>query len=136
MRIQPLFQILLIMKIKKKRCTINAWHLSVMLKVVDIQLRIQYPKYFIKIKRNKKKKMKFDDDNFETDGRKLWLDEAVTHSTTFLNRVMDTEEKRELSPSEKNLKDITAAYLYLYNVVEEQKLLEGTENLFNNQTIH
>ena len=80
--------------------------------------------------------MKFDDDNFETDGRKLWLDEAVTHSTTFLNRVMDTEEKRELSPSEKNLKDITAAYLYLYNVVEEQKLLEGTENLFNNQTIH
>tara|TARA_Y100001937_G_scaffold124539_1_gene189461 strand:+ start:1189 stop:1419 length:231 start_codon:yes stop_codon:yes gene_type:complete len=72
----------------------------------------------------------------EEDGRKLWLDEALQHSTTFLNRLIHTESKRELQPQEKTLKDVAAAYLYLYNIIEEQNLLEETENFFDKQTIH
>ena len=74
--------------------------------------------------------------SIKKDGRDLWLEEAVSHSTTYLNKIMDIEEKRPLTLSEQSLKDIAAAYLFLYNAIDENKLLEGTENLFNEQTIH
>jgi hypothetical protein len=74
--------------------------------------------------------------DWEADGRKLWLDEALKHSTSFLNKFIVAEEKRELLPQERTLKDVAAAYLYLYTIIEENNLLEDTENLFDKQTIH
>ena len=46
------------------------------------------------------------------------------------------ERKRELNEREIDMKNLALAYLFLYNVVEEQNLLEGVESFFTKETIH
>ena len=46
------------------------------------------------------------------------------------------ENKRELTNKETDMKQLALAFMYLYNVVEEQDLLDNVESFFNNQTIH
>ena len=42
----------------------------------------------------------------EVSGAKLWLDEAMTHSSGFLEKMIEIQDKRQLSPAEKNMKHI------------------------------
>ena len=46
------------------------------------------------------------------------------------------ETKRELSNKEKDMKNVALAFMYLYNIVEDQGLLDDVESFFNNETIH
>ena len=72
----------------------------------------------------------------EKDGRDLWLDENVVSASTFLAAIHMKERKRELNEWEIDMKNLALAYLFLYNVVEEQNLLEGVESFFTKETIH
>ena len=73
-----------------------------------------------------------------TDGRKLWLDESQLHANNFLNTMLDMENKRTLSKAEKNLKQMSASFLYLYEKAFEAGLLDNEDTLTNvlNETIH
>ena len=51
----------------------------------------------------------------EVSGQKLWLDEAMTHSTGFLKTLVNKESNRDLTNAEKNMKHIVASYCYLYH---------------------
>ena len=42
----------------------------------------------------------------EVSGQKLWLDEAMTHSTGFLKSLVHKENSRDLTNAEKNMKHI------------------------------
>lgn len=71
-------------------------------------------------------------------GRKLWLEENVTHANKFLSQLMNAEEKRTLTPAEEKLKHISASYCYLYNLLLDSDLLENSEDseIFPPETIH
>ena len=71
-------------------------------------------------------------------GTKLWLDEGAAHATKFLKRLMDVEEKRELSEAEENLKQIAASYCYLYGKMLEIGELDSDENydIFPDEILH
>ena len=70
-------------------------------------------------------------------GQKLWLDETVLHGTKFMKQLMHTEKTRPLSPSEENLKNLSAAYVYLYNKALVLGILEeDEENLFEDEILH
>jgi len=73
-----------------------------------------------------------------TDGRKIWLDESQVHASKFLNKMMDMQDKRSLSLAEKNLKQMSASFLYLYNKCQEAGLFDDEDELFEffNETIH
>ena len=73
-----------------------------------------------------------------TDGRKLWLDESQLHANNFLTTMLDVEKKRTLSKSERNLKQMSASFLYLYEKAVEIGLLDEDDDLvtFFNETIH
>ena len=50
---------------------------------------------------------------------------------------MNTEKKRPLSPAEENLKNLSAAYVYLYNKALVLGILEeDEENLFEDEILH
>tara|TARA_B100000959_G_scaffold287227_1_gene370282 strand:+ start:272 stop:517 length:246 start_codon:yes stop_codon:yes gene_type:complete len=70
------------------------------------------------------------------DGRDLWLDENVVSASTFLAAIHMKERKRELNEREQDMKSLALAYLFLYNVVEEQNLLQDVESFFTKETIH
>ena len=53
------------------------------------------------------------------DGRELWLDESMSHALTFLAKLIDSEEKRPLTETEENLKQLAATYCYLHNKAQE-----------------
>tara|TARA_B100000029_G_scaffold448742_1_gene471447 strand:+ start:199 stop:441 length:243 start_codon:yes stop_codon:yes gene_type:complete len=72
----------------------------------------------------------------QKDGRELWLDENVVSASTFLAAIHMKERKRGLTDKEEDMKNLALAYLFLYNVVEEQNLLEGVESFFTKETIH
>tara|TARA_Y100000590_G_scaffold96178_1_gene109253 strand:+ start:589 stop:831 length:243 start_codon:yes stop_codon:yes gene_type:complete len=72
----------------------------------------------------------------EKDGRELWLDENVVSASTFLAAMHMAERKRELTDKEQDMKSLALAFLFLYNVVEEQNLLEGVDSFFTKETIH
>ena len=72
----------------------------------------------------------------QKDGRQLWLDENIVNASAFLAAMTIAENKRHLSDKETDMKQLALAFMYLYNVVEEQDLLDGVESFFNNQTIH
>ena len=70
-------------------------------------------------------------------GKKLWLDEGIVHSTTFMKQLMNNEKTRPLSPAEEKLKNLSAAYVYLYNKALVLGLLEeDEENLFEDEILH
>ena len=53
------------------------------------------------------------------------------------NKIIDiVAGKRDLSRKEKDMKNVALAFLYLYNVVEEQGLLNEVDSFFTNETIH
>tara|TARA_B100001996_G_scaffold167334_1_gene127537 strand:+ start:639 stop:863 length:225 start_codon:yes stop_codon:yes gene_type:complete len=70
------------------------------------------------------------------DGRHLWLQENIVNASTFTAAITMVEAKRELSKKEQDMKNVALAFMYLYNVVEEQGLLGEVESFFNNETIH
>tara|TARA_Y100000385_G_C12873967_1_gene542794 strand:- start:251 stop:472 length:222 start_codon:yes stop_codon:yes gene_type:complete len=70
-------------------------------------------------------------------GQKLWLDEGIVHGTKFMKQLMNTEKTRSLSPAEENLKNLSAAYVYLYNKALVLGLLDDDEeNLFEDEILH
>tara|TARA_Y100001963_G_C6582840_1_gene354281 strand:+ start:447 stop:671 length:225 start_codon:yes stop_codon:yes gene_type:complete len=70
------------------------------------------------------------------DGRYLWLQESALNASTFTAAINMVEAKRELSNKEKDMKNVALAFMYLYNIVEDQGLLDNVESFFNNETIH
>jgi len=74
----------------------------------------------------------------QVDGRKLWLDECLLNGTTLLLHVEKVEERRELTAREKNIKQLAAAYCYLYHRVQEEGLLQpdDEDNFFEKELLH
>ena len=73
----------------------------------------------------------------KVDGRKLWLDECFMLATESLSKTYGKERRgRDLTSSERKMKHLAASYLYLFNVVQEKELLQDTENLFEEVTLH
>ena len=73
----------------------------------------------------------------KVDGRKLWLDECFMLATESLSKAYGIERKgKELTAKERQMKHLAASYLYLFHVVQEQELLDHTENLFEEETLH
>jgi hypothetical protein len=70
------------------------------------------------------------------DGRDLWLDETVVNASGFLAAMALTEHKRALNEKERDMRNLALAFMYLYNVVEEQELLNEVESFFGNETLH
>ena len=70
------------------------------------------------------------------DGRYLWLQESALNASTFTAAINMVEANRELSNKEKYMKNVALAFMYLYNIVEDQGLLDDVESFFNNETIH
>ena len=72
------------------------------------------------------------------DGRKMWLDESQIHAHNFLAKMLEMAEKRSLSAQEKNLKQMSASFLYLYEKALQAGLLDEDDELLNffNETIH
>ena len=70
------------------------------------------------------------------DGRYLWLQESALNASTFTAAINMVEATRELSNKEKDMKNVALAFMYLYNIVEDQGLLDNVESFFNNETIH
>ena len=70
-------------------------------------------------------------------GQKLWLDEVTVHSTKFMSQLINTEKRRTLSPAEENLRQLAAAYIYLYNKAFVLGVLDDdSENLFRDEILH
>jgi hypothetical protein len=74
--------------------------------------------------------------DMQRDGRQLWLDESIVNASAFLTAMAMAEQKRNLSDRESDMKQLALAFMFLYNVVEEQDLLENVDNFFHNETIH
>ena len=74
--------------------------------------------------------------SMEKDGRQLWLEENIVNASAFLTAMAMAENKRNLSGREADMKQLALAFMYLYNVVEEQDLLDNVQSFFNNETIH
>ncbi len=72
----------------------------------------------------------------QRDGRQLWLEESIVNASAFLTAMAMAEQKRNLSDREADMKQLALAFMFLYNVVEEQDLLDKVDNFFNNETIH
>lgn len=72
----------------------------------------------------------------EVDGRTLWLQESIMNAASFTAAIDMVARKRELSEKEKDMKNVALAFMYLYNVVEEQGLLDEVDSFFTNETIH
>ena len=72
----------------------------------------------------------------EVDGRYLWLQESVLNAAQFTTAIDIVAGKRDLSRKEKDMKNVALAFMYLYNVVEEQGLLNEIDSFFTNETIH
>lgn len=72
------------------------------------------------------------------DGRKLWLDECLINGTTLILHTEKVEEKRRLTARETNIKQLAAAYCYLYHRIQEEGLLnpEDEDNFFEQENIH
>tara|TARA_B100000809_G_scaffold249710_1_gene281353 strand:- start:955 stop:1188 length:234 start_codon:yes stop_codon:yes gene_type:complete len=74
--------------------------------------------------------------SMEKDGRQLWLEENIVNASAFLTAMAMAENKRNLSGREADMKQLALAFMYLYNVVEEQDLLDNVKSFFENETIH
>ena len=74
--------------------------------------------------------------NMQRDGRQLWLEESIVNASAFLTAMAMAEQKRNLSDREADMKQLALAFMFLYNVVEEQDLLDKVDNFFNYETIH
>ena len=72
----------------------------------------------------------------EVDGRTLWLQESIVNAASFTAALDMVAGKRELSRKERDMKNGALAFMYLYNVVEEQGLLNEVDSFFSNETIH
>lgn len=74
--------------------------------------------------------------DMQKDGRQLWLEESIVNASAFLTAMAMAEQKRNLSDREADMKQLALAFMFLYNVVEEQELLNNVDNFFHNETIH
>ena len=72
----------------------------------------------------------------EVSGQKLWLDEAMTHSTGFLKTLVNKESSRDLTNAEKNMKHIVASYCYLYHKAQELGFLDEDSDLIFTEKIN
>ena len=71
-------------------------------------------------------------------GKKLWLDEGVVHASKFLSQLMHAEEKRKLTTGEKNMKLVSASYIYLHHIALEEGLIDEDDPnyLFDDEILH
>ena len=72
----------------------------------------------------------------EVDGRHLWLQESILSAASFTAAIDLVARRRELSRKEKDMENVALAFMYLYNVVEEQGLLTEVDSFFTTETIH
>lgn len=72
----------------------------------------------------------------EVNGRVLWLQESLVHAATLATTFEMVAQKRELTRKETDMKNVTLAFLYLYNVVEEEGLITNEDSYFGNEVIH
>jgi hypothetical protein len=72
----------------------------------------------------------------QIDGRKAWLEENIISASAFLATMTVAESKRPLDPREIDMRQLCLAFMYLYNVVQDQELLDEVESFFPNETIH
>ena len=73
----------------------------------------------------------------EVNGRVLWLQESLVHAATIASTFELVAQKRELTPKEIDMKNITLAFMYLYNVVDDEGLIANTDDsYFGNEVIH
>lgn len=74
----------------------------------------------------------------QVDGRKLWLDECLVNGTALIVHTEKTEQVRKLTRREKNIKNLSAAFLYLYHKMQEEGLLspDDEDNFFKTETLH
>ena len=73
------------------------------------------------------------------DTRKAWLDEIQMVTNHALNKILDKEaDGRYVTPIEQQLAKVCGAYLYLFNLAEENNLLraDDPDNPFKNETLH
>lgn len=74
----------------------------------------------------------------QADGRKLWLDECLVNGTALLIHTEKTKEKRALTRREEHIKQISAAFCYLYHKMQEDGLIspDDEDNFFKPETLH
>ena len=72
----------------------------------------------------------------QIDGRTAWLEENIISASAFLATMTVTESKRPLDPREIDMRQLCLAFMYLYNVVQDQELLGDVESFFPNETLH
>ena len=74
----------------------------------------------------------------QADGRKLWLDEVLINSTTLLLHTEKVQEKRTLTKREEHIKQLSTAFCYLYQKMQEDGLLrpDDEDNFFKPETLH
>lgn len=72
----------------------------------------------------------------EVNGRVLWLQESFVHAATLATTFEMVAQKRELTRKEIDMKSVTLAFMYLYNVVEEEGLITNEDSYFGNEVIH
>ena len=74
----------------------------------------------------------------QADGRKLWLDECLVNGTALLVHTEKTKAKRNLTKREEKIKQLSAAFVYLYHKMQEEGLLQpgDEDNFFEPETLH
>ncbi len=72
----------------------------------------------------------------QVDGRQVWLEESVISASAFIATMSMKERKTDLEPQEIDMRQLCLAFMYLYNIIQENDILSDVESIFPNETIH
>tara|TARA_R100000656_G_scaffold66430_1_gene50429 strand:- start:6019 stop:6246 length:228 start_codon:yes stop_codon:yes gene_type:complete len=72
----------------------------------------------------------------QVDGRQVWLEESVISASAFIATMSMKERKTDLEPQEIDMRQLCLAFMYLYNIIQENDILNDVESIFPNETIH
>jgi len=71
------------------------------------------------------------------DIKQVWLDEAWMTSNNVIDKIQEKEALgRQITATDAEYAKICGAYLYLYKIAKESKLLEQEDELTKTETIH
>ena len=71
------------------------------------------------------------------DIKQVWLDEAWMTSNNVIDKIQEKEALgRRITATDAEYAKICGAYLYLYKIAKESKLLEQEDELTKTETIH
>ena len=59
----------------------------------------------------------------QIDGRQVWLEESVISASAFIATMSMKERKTDLEPQEIDMRQLCLAFMYLYNVIQENDIL-------------